>query len=206
MTKIALRPTADDVLRFIALCHVQDGRFPYALQPGSRGSLFGTCFTVLISHMVAACGEVPDLVRAVGSITSVATDEHDLVINPDFSTGDLMKPGVHSNEYLALQSTSFVRAALNAASCPPCKPVRWVVDIVDRVGVCAWLDRLPWNNPWLASNLDMFLGDFLLEWRQLAVADPRVTSAIRAYFDWHNAAQDARTGFWGDQSDLLNAM
>lgn len=206
MHKNAFRPSANDVLHFVARCHVPDGRFPYALQPGSSGSLFGTCFTVLVSHMVAVGRKVPDLVRAVDSIASVATDDNDLVINPDFTPADLMKPGVHSPEYLALQSTSFVRAALNAAGRPPCKPVRWVVDLVEGVGVCAWLDSLPWSNPWLASNLDMFLGDFLLEWQQLAVADPRVTSAIRAYFDWHNRTQDPRTGFWGEQSDLLNAM
>jgi hypothetical protein len=206
MHKIAFGPTADDLVRFVARCHVRDGRFPYALQPSGNGSLFGTCFTLLISHMVAAGRRMPDLPRAIESIASVATDAQDLVVNPDFSTADLMNPGVHSTEYLALQSTSFVRAALTAAGRPPGKPVQWVIDLVERVGVRAWLDSLPWNNPWLASNLDMFLGSFLLEWRQRAVADPRVTSAIRAYFDWHTAAQDARTGFWGDHTDLLNAM
>jgi len=206
MHEIAFRPKASDILRFVGRCHVEGTRFPYALQPGSSGSLFGTCFTLLIAHLLDARGQIKDCPRAVDSIRSVESDDHDLIINPDFSAADLMKPAVHSPEYLALQSTSFVHAALNAMGSPPRRPIRWVVNVVERMGVRTWLDGLPWDNPWLASNLDMFLGDFLLEWRHLAPADHRVVSAIHQYFEWHNEHQDAQTGFWGSTSDLLNAM
>ena len=206
MPEIAFRPKASDILRFVRRCHVEAGRFPYALQPGSSGSLFGTCFTLLIAHLLDARGQIKDCPRAVESIRSVESDDQDLIINPDFSAADLMKPAVHSPEYLALQSTSFVRGALHAMGSPARRPIRWVVNVVERMGVRTWLDGLPWNNPWLASNLDMFLGDFLLEWRHLAPADHRVVSAVQQYFEWHNEHQDARTGFWGSTSDMLNAM
>jgi hypothetical protein len=207
MRTIAFRPDGRDLMHFVESCYVAGGGgFPYSLQPGNPPTLFGTCFAALVSHLVGAASGLRDRSRATDAIGSIPWDERGLLRNLDTRASDLMSPAIHSEEYLALQTTMFARAALRALGQPPSQPVPWIVDLVEGTGVRRWLDGQAWENPWLASNMDMFLGVFLLEWRQLDAANALAETSVHDYFDWHNAAQNHETGFWGAQTDPLNAM
>jgi len=84
--------------------------------------------------------------------------------------------------------------------------VKWLESFFSEGKIEIWLERLYWKNPWLVSNLDMFTGIFLLEWKDYDPEDQRVSSTLDAYFKWYDKNQNSGTGFWGNQKNLLNAM
>ena len=84
----------------------QDGQvFPYPLQRGSSGSLLGTCFAVLVSHLFGVGDEVAERTAFVGRLLEVVDPASGLVNSPDWGVDDLLKPAEHSAAYLRLQAT-----------------------------------------------------------------------------------------------------
>jgi hypothetical protein len=201
-----LRRIEKGVPAFVSKLYDRNSSFPFPLQKGSPGSLFGTCFAALILHLFNKLQTSAARNDLVERLRALPEDEYGLILNTEYTSEDLLRPESHSPLYLQLQTTIFVRSALRALAAPPEAGVPWALRIAQKPGVKGWLEALPWDNPWLASNFDMFLGILLLEWLNLEADNCWVRSAVEDYFAWHDAVQSPETGFWGSQKDLHNAM
>lgn len=181
-------------------------RFPYPLQAGNQGTLLGTCFACFLAHLIGRTEDLPGRVAIERELKSLPLDSDGWIHSPELETGGFIRADRHDHEYLRAQVTFFVRCALRCLGLRPVVPIAWARRLVERHAVWEYLDGLDWSNPWLVSNWDMFLGAFLLEWTDDEPESSDVVAAVQAYFDWHDRRMNATTGFWGDHSDLLNAM
>ncbi|MDA8413571.1 MAG: hypothetical protein M0023_07245 [Desulfobacteraceae bacterium] len=203
---IPFRSISQKLFRYICSLHQPGERFPYPLQSGQKGSLFGTVFACYVAYLLGRVQELPDQKPIVDTILSLRQSETGLFIDLDLRPEHFVNINAHSEFYVKLQTTIFCYACLDALGVNVDKKIKWLEPLLVRSELEAWLTDLDWKNPWLVSNLDMFVGIFLFQWYNMYPDEVRICDAIEAYFSWHDRHQDRATGFWGDQSDLLNAM
>ena len=196
----------EQLFSYLCTIHQHGAGFSYPLQAGQPGSLYGSAFAAFVAHMLGRTDELPGRDRLVENIASLRDPETGLFSDPDLTRADFRSPQTHSELYVSLQTTYFCTAALKSLGAAADHRVFWLEPLLKEGAVYRWLDDLDWSNPWLVSNLDMFVGIFLLDWRDQEQNDRRVAAAVDEYFSWHDEKQDARTGFWGSQQDLFNAM
>lgn len=207
MHSISFEEIGNRLFEYTSGLYQSDHNFPYPLQEGLQGSLLGTAFAVLIAHLVNRLDELPGLPRLEKEFIHCLDQEKGFISDPDIKPFHFLKPEEHSPFYVDLQTTYFSRIALKALGCEQLPEVKWISSFKGSANAIeCWLDQLDWSNPWLVSNLDMFLGIFLLESNKENPTDQEVINLIQRYFKWHDAHQDAETGFWGDQHDLTCAM
>ena len=204
--QISFGSMSDRLFSFVCQLYQPNERFPYPLQKGQKGSLLGTLFASLIAHMLNRVDQLPGREKICQELLNLRNPETGLFVDPDLQSNHLLKPEIHSMLYVTLQSTYFSYACLHALGVSVDRRVCWLSPLLEDGAVANWLNQLDWKNPWLVSNLDMFLGVFLLEWQSYDNTDECVEKAIAAYFNWHDEMQIPQTGFWGKQGDLLNAM
>ena len=204
-TKIDIELMGNRIWDYTCSLYQPNERFPYPLQAGQPGSLYGSAFAAFIAHMLGRANELPGRDRIICEIRRIRNIETGLFDDPDVKLSDYLKPDSHSELYVSLQTTYFCISALRSLGCIDELPIDWMHIIGPEKSIYQWLTALDWSNPWLVSNLDMFLGIFLLE-NEKFNDDPMVKSTIADYFRWHNDCQDALTGFWGSQADQLSAM
>ena len=197
---------SDRLFQYLCSLYQQDEPLPYPLQRGQKGSLFGTVFSVYVAHMLGRVSELPGVERISDTILALRNEQTGLFFNPDIKVEDFLKPKQHSELYVTLQTTSFCYSCLNALDVDVDSTVQWLNPLLVDGNLSKWLDGLDWDNPWLVSNLDMFLGIFLLNWNRFYPENKIVDNAVKEYFSWHDDKQDGGTGFWGGQEDLFCAM
>ena len=197
---------SDQLFDYICSLYQHDVRFPYPLQHGQKGSLFGTAFATYVAQMLGRTNELPGKQQIVDYVLSLRNPATGLFADPDIAIQHFLKPDHHSELYVSLQTTSFCYACLQALEVDVDWQIPWLEPLLVKGQLVKWLDNLEWGNPWLVSNLDMFVGNLLLTWQQNDPADSAVAAAVDEYFVWHNVNQDSRTGFWGEQKSLFNAM
>ena len=204
--KISLDRIEHGILDLLPTLYDEDAVFPYRLQANLGGSLYGTCFACFIAHLFNKSHVLNGREKIIAALISLPVSKEGLIDTSECRDIGLSNSNGHTPLYVQLQTTTFVRAALRALGTQPLGNVRWALRIAEKPGIKKWLYNLPWINPWLASNLDMFLGIFLLELQSSFGADSLACSALEQYFCWHNEMQDSKTGFWGSQIDIHNAM
>lgn len=197
---------ADLAFGYLQSLYQPESRFPYPLQAGNQGTLLGTSFACFLAHLIGRTEDLPGRTAIEREFKLLPLDSDGWIESPDMEVGEFIRQDRHDPDYLRAQGTFFVRTAARCFGLYPVVPLPWVKRLAESEGVCSYLDGLDWSNPWLVSNLDMFLGAFLLEWAENEPECSAAASGVRAYFDWHDQRMNQATGFWGNHEDLLNAM
>ncbi|MCP3428497.1 hypothetical protein [Opacimonas viscosa] len=178
--------------------------FPFPLQEGQPGSFYGTCFAVLTAELMDF--ELQKSEHIKQALLTRLDNESGCFNNEEFDDEDFPNSRQHNQQYLYLQTAYFGRSALYALGCENLPPVNFAYELCKKGIVYEWLNELDWNNPWLVSNLDMFLGIFLLEWQVHKPECPFITNGLDDYFRWHDEQQSTSDGFWGSNTDPLERM
>jgi len=208
MSKIPLsfEKISSKLFSYVCDLYLPGERFPYSLQKGGYGTLLGSAFAAYIASMLCREQELPGKKQIADEILCLRDPDTGLFVDPALKSPHFLNPSSHSALYTTLQSTCFCLAALHALGVDFDRRIKWLSPLLEQGKIEKWLDELDWNNPWLVSNLDMFLGIFLLEWQAHDPNEPRISNALEEYFRWHDAKQIETTGYWGSQKDVLNAM
>ncbi len=173
------------------------GRFN--MSASTDDTIFTSCFAVFIYDLLGEIDKLTDTQRLewLEYILSFQDEETGLFIDPDVINRNL--EGNHDMRYVSWQLTTFCLSAVNALGGELRYPLIFLKTDGYKTpeGVKKVLDNLNWSSPWNAGNLAMFLGIMLIcdaEQRGEGLDTP----AIQTFFDWHDAYQNPRTGFWGE--------
>lgn len=196
----------ESAFEYLKRMHTEGAEFPFRLQSGTESTFLATTFACFIANLLGREQDIPSRERIIRSFLNLKSDQDGWLDYPDLHQGDFVRTGSHDWNYLITQGTVFCRMALRCLGEEPVVPFPWVQRLVDENKVESYLDNLDWRNPWLVSNMDMFLGTFLLEWLDKEPSSDTVKNAVDTYFRWHDEHIDQVSGFWGDQTDALNAM
>lgn len=178
--------------------------YPYPLQKGAKGSMYGSCFAALTAELLNV--KLPDADSIKSLLYSHLDKNTGLVVNQELCDEKFPPTRSHNELYLELQTTYFARSALYALGETGLPVVTFAYDLAKNNQVYQWLNDLDWSNPWLVSNLDMFLGIFLLEHQASAPDDDNIKKGLDEYYRWHDEHQSEIDGFWGSNPDLLERM
>jgi hypothetical protein len=203
---ISFNKASERLFSYLGSLYQPGEQFPYPLQKGQRGSLLGSVFSTYVASMLNMVDELPGKQEIAETLLRLRNSNTGLFSDPDISGEDFLNPANHTELYVSLQTTSFAYACLEALGIDVDRRIPWLEPLLLKGKLRNWLDALDWSNPWLVSNLDMFVGNFLLSWQQFWPSDEKVAEAVEEYFLWHDQNQHSKTGFWGDQKDLFNAM
>lgn len=101
----------------------------------------------------------------------------------------------HDEAYRIEETTTFCQQALDALCVPPPPPRRWPGGDVTVDGALDYVQRLPWENPWLDSNRVMFfLSQLCHDSARHGHTDP--LRGVDAVLDWLDACLSPETGWW----------
>jgi len=204
--KIDFDEMGKTIFSYVLNLYCPDDEFPYPLQRGLKGSVLGSVFASYIAFMLGRVNDLPGKDRLCQSLLALRDPKTGLFSDPGILGEDFMKPQEHSSLYVALQITSFAHACLHCLGVKFDSRVHWIAPLLEPNALEEWLDKLNWSNPWLVSNMDMFLGNFLIEWQRADPGNQKILTALDRYFKWHDKNQVPETGYWGDQEDFLSAM
>lgn len=170
-----------------------------------RPTLLSNCFAVLGQELLG--GLNGSMHRLISYIKDCQDRDSGLFIDPLLRKEDLLRPDAHSWDYVTMQSTKFSINALDALGERPRYGLNFLDKYKDIDFLIRWLEGRNWKNPWLESNNIMFVGCFLL-YEYIWTGDKRNLEILGSFLDWHDKAQDPKTGYWGTDkgASLHNGM
>jgi hypothetical protein len=173
------------------------GRF--RMSKSTDDTIFTSCFAAYLYDLL---GMVPSLIEEerlewLDYILSHQDPSTGLFSDRFSDERNLTK--AHDLRYVTWQLTTFCISAVKALGGELRYPLVFLErdGLRDVPGLRGMLESLNWSNPWGAGNLAMFLGIMLIvdaETRGTGVEDP----VVQEFFNWHDAYQHKRTGFWGE--------
>lgn len=110
-------------------------------------------------------------------------------------TKQSMTSAIHSENLLKWHGSTFVNGAIHVLGGSLKYPISSMNFLKGKGKMTAYLDSLPWENPWLAGNYTYDLG-CLMGFDYKVTGDIRNLDAMEEFFKWHDMNQDAETGFW----------
>jgi hypothetical protein len=171
-------------------------------------TLLSSCFAALSLQLTGDLQKQPTTERDGWAeyIQSHQQLNTGMFVDPMLKRKDLRSQS-HSLTYMTWQSTFFAVAALDALDTKPMHPLSFVQDIQNKHSADSWMQKQQWNNPWLASNMVMFLLSLSIS-RTQDDLDPAGVSYAHAMLDWLDEHQDPETGYWNPRgtASLRNAM
>jgi hypothetical protein len=162
-------------------------------------TIFTSCFAAFIYNLFGETDRLEEKYRRewLDFILSYQEEKTGFFIDKEVLHRNL--DDGHDMRYVTWQLTTFCLSAVHALGGELRHPLRFVEaegyrrpETIQKV-----LESFNWRFPWRSGNLAMFLGIFLIwdaEARGVGLDNP----AVRAFFDWHDAFQNPKTGFWGE--------
>lgn len=190
---LALRRRALDWLETMAAA---PGPGDYRLHARAEPTIFASCFAVFLRHLL---GDLDRLTANERSLWLTALQRHQdpasgLFVDP--GNTDRARDELHDATHLNQQLTTFCLGAVHALGGRPRHRLAFVDEwSADRVR--GWLDGLDWSEPWNCGNKAMFLG-ICLAYDAEHGGGAQVRESLDAWFAWHDAHQNPRSGFWGE--------
>lgn len=188
-----------NVKKFITSSYKKNGSFTYSPQ-NKINNLYVTCFGVMCLDLIGELDKFKYKNKLVAFIQK----------HQDKNTGYFLdktvippKSSQHNSNYINLQLTDFAQMALSALNKKPLYEYKFLREYKEKNYLGNWLNNLNWENPWLVSNLIMFiLNCFIYE------DENENKKYINYILEWLDKNQNAKTGFWdlGKKSSLHNQM
>lgn len=171
-------------------------------------TFMSNCFGILALELINEIDSVPNLKR---DATINFFNQHQ-----DIKTGLYLDPlitikvperNILMNNYLHLQTTSFVLSTIDSLGGEPKYEFNFLNEYRDKERALGWINSLNWENAWSVSNDVMFFLQFL-SYEASNRNNRKSDEIITICFDWLDANQDPKTGFWGTNkgASIYNGM
>ncbi|MFO7653419.1 MAG: hypothetical protein R6X25_06320 [Candidatus Krumholzibacteriia bacterium] len=182
------------VLRFVEACRCGD-RNAYRIHPDGPECLYASCYAAMITHDLGI--ELSESTRQswIEYIRRFQDPDSGYFLGPELTEGRL-KSAAHSREHLSMHLTAHVLPALAVLGGTAAHPLRFMDPLLAEAGLRSWLEARDWDHVWIEGNNLLFVGQFLT-YIQAHEQDERIPALMEFFFDWLDARQDPRTGFWG---------
>jgi len=188
-----------NVKDFVLGLYTKEGSFSYS--PANRiSNLYSTCFGVMCLDLIDELDIFEDKDKIVDYIQSFQDEKTGYFID---STAIPQNNASHDQEYIYLQLTDFAQLALSALNKNAKYEYTFLEKYKDEEYLNKWFHRLNWKNPWLVSNLIMFILNSLIY--ESETENKKYIDTIIALLD---QTQDPRNGYWnlGNEVTLHNQM
>ncbi|WP_440956348.1 prenyltransferase/squalene oxidase repeat-containing protein [Methanosarcina sp. Mfa9] len=188
-----------DVKKFIFNLYNNNGSFSYS--PANRiSNLYSTCFGVMCLDLINELDHFQDTDKVANYILSYQDGETGYFIDKTAVPED---DATHNNEYIYLQLTDFAQLALSALNKEDQHEYFFLNKYKDVKYLESWFYGLNWTNPWLVSNLVMFVLNCLIyedETKNKIYSDHIIYLL--------NKTQNPKNGYWnlGNKVTLHNQM
>ncbi|MBN2853719.1 MAG: hypothetical protein JXQ23_13365 [Clostridia bacterium] len=110
-------------------------------------------------------------------------------------TKESMTSKIHTAQLAKWHGSTFVNGAIHVLGGDLKYPVSDINFLKEKGKMTAYLDSLPWEDPWLAGNYTYDIG-CLLGFDYRVTEDIHNLDAMDEFFLWHNKYQKNDTGFW----------
>jgi len=184
---------------FILNSYNGDGSFSYS--PANKiSNLYSTCFGVMCLDLIGELDKFKDKEK----ITKYIQNYQDKKIGYFIDKTAIHKDKTaHNQEYINLQLTDFSQMALSALNKKPLYKYIFLEKYKNKDYLKGWLYKLDWDNPWLVSNLIMFILNCLIYENEKENKE-----YINFLINWLIKNQNPQNGYWnlGKKSTLHNQM
>ncbi len=172
----------------------------YCLNRGNNSTIYASCFALYLHSHWGSLTDLPASARQgwADYLRSHQEPETGYFADPAATGAGLHEK--HDAEHLKRQLTTFCLSALGELGVEPTYPLRFLEPWRDGDKLRAWLSSLDWrHNPWNSGNRAMFMAIFLTLDYQLQ-GNEASRDALEHWFEWHEARQRPKSGFWGETS------
>ncbi|MBI3160550.1 MAG: hypothetical protein HYZ26_13210 [Chloroflexi bacterium] len=184
-----------DALEFARAMRIGPAITGYRLHAKTGATPFASLFALFIFHLV---GET----RAWDAGTRQNWIDHVQRLQ-DPASGLFRDPAhrqratdeAHSADHLDQQLTGYCLSALRLLGARPLHPLAFIRPWYEPEHTRAWLDGLNWASASNSGNKAMFAGIMLAEEAERGADGAK--AGLEAWFEWHDAHADPRSGYWG---------
>ncbi len=117
-----------------------------------------------------------------------------LFIEPSMKKNDLTS-NIHPISLINWHGSTFVNGAIHTLGGIPKYPITAISNLKEKGKMTEFLQKLPWENPWLAGNYTYDLGCLMGVDYQIT-GDIHNLDAMDEFFTWHEKYQNSENGFW----------
>lgn len=179
------------VFEFTKKLYNKDGTFCFS-PANNIANLYTTCFGVMVLDTINKLRNFPkkEKSKIVNFIKKHQNKYTGLFEDKRIYSFDKK----HTLEYIHLQLTDFSQITLSCLNEKPKYKYNFLINYKNEKFLKNWLDTLNWNDPWLTSNLIMFvLNFFVYEQKQMKINNKKFIEFI---IEWLNNNQSKDNGFW----------
>jgi hypothetical protein len=187
-----------NILSFVDSMHCENEPLShYKLFSRAEHSPFASAFALFIKYMMGEVDKFTSDERHewIYYFKSLQDEKTGLFIDKNASIRVVDER--HDVDHLNQQLTTFCITALECLDTQADYPLNFLNEIIDEQSIEAWLNNLDWSNPWNSGNKVMFIGICAI-YNLEKFQDSQSQKTLDHWFQWMNANQDPRTGYWGN--------
>jgi prenyltransferase beta subunit len=187
------------IKQFIINLYNNDGSFSFSSN-NKVSNLYSTCFGVMCLDLIGELNTFNDKDKIIKFINQYQDEKTGYFIDKTCIPKSHAK---HDKDYIFLQLTDFAQLALSALNEKPRIKYHFFNKYKDVKYLTSWFYNLNWKNPWLASNVIMFiLNCFIYE------DEIKNKCYIDHIIELLNKTQDQNNGYWNlnNKVSLHNQM
>lgn len=195
------------VLSWLNTMHIAGNPiWEYRMNSGSDATVFNSCFAVSLLHLFGQLERLSNNDRSEWTryIQSFQDPRSGLFSDPQTAERTNHQ---RDTKHMDWQLTAFSLSALDALGAGPLFDLTFAQRWYEKECVTDWLSSLDWGNPWHCGNKVMFIGVFLY-FMGVRRGNKSALGGLDAWFNWLDAHQNQRSGFWGTgkQSEYYAGM
>lgn len=178
--------------KFINNLYCGNGSFKFSNESDVI-NLYSTCFAIMSLDLIDELKKYSNIEKKkmIAYLLNFQNERNGLFID---ATCIPKQKSFHDFEYIQLQMTDFVQMALMALNAEPKYGYTFLVKYKDKKYLEKWLCDLNWEDPWLVSNIIMFILNSLIYEQDFFNANNK--QFIDYIIAWLNKTQDAKNGYW----------
>jgi len=175
------------IKKFILQLYNGDSSFIFSTN-NRINNLYSTCFGVMCLDLIRELNKFKDKNKIAIFIQKYQDKKTGYFID---KTATPEENKLHNMHYINLQLTDFAQIALSALNKKPLYKYRFLKKYKDKNYLKNWLNGLNWENPWLVSNLIMFILNCLIY-----EDEKKNKGYIDFIINWLSKNQNPKTGYW----------
>jgi len=192
------------IVKFINQLYNGNGTFNFS--PRNRvTNIYSTCFAIMALDLINKLADYPleEKKKMINYLHKSQDPESGLFIDKNCIPSENSS---HNLEYINLQITDFAQMALVTLGSKPRYKYLFLKKYKNKKYLEEWLEKLNWKNPWLVSNLIMFLLNSFIYEQEIFKVNNR--AYINFIINWLTSNQDQKKGYWnlGKKATIHNQM
>jgi hypothetical protein len=185
MIKSLKKINKSEVFNFIKDLYQGDS---FSFSPQNKiSNLYSTCFGVMCIDIIGETENFENFYNVAEKIISYQDKETGYFVDKTI----ILKKGKFDREYIYLQLTDFAQIALVSLGYKPKHKYEFLIKYKDFNYLNEWLKNLNWSNPWLVSNLIMFILNCFIHENEFTNK-----KYILYILSWLDKNQNKNNGYW----------